>query len=172
TFKVRRIQWEVPVQAPGNKQQALEKKHSSSANSAAGFGIWSLELFWSLELWAYSLGARRFLFLLLLLAGTSLRGFGVIRDGGIDPANLGKGDWIYATADATNKLGGHVNSVTNETSLMLFYKNQGIRYIVVKAGTGASLFNGCHGSPQFDTYLVNVAHANGILIFGYNRSYA
>ena len=107
-------------QAPGNKQQALEKKHSSSANSAAGFGIWSLELFWSLELWAYSLGARRFLFLLLLLAGTSLRGFGVIRDGGIDPANLGKGDWIYATADATNKLGGHVNSVTNETSLMLF----------------------------------------------------
>jgi hypothetical protein len=47
----------------------------------------------------------------------------VIRDGGIDPANLGKGDWIYYTSMATNKLGGNVSSVTNENSLMLFYKS-------------------------------------------------
>ena len=95
-----------------------------------------------------------------------------IRDGGIDPWNLGKGDWIYAIQDATNKVGGHVNSVTNENSLMLYYKSQGIRYMIVKAATGASLFNACYGFPQFTPYLVRVAHTNGILIFGYNRTYA
>src|SRR5437667_10991093 len=95
-----------------------------------------------------------------------------IRDGGIDPWNLGKGDWLYSVADATNKLGNHVSSVTNENSLMLYYKSQGIRYMIVKAGTGATLFNGCYGFPQFTSYLVSTAHANGILIFGYNRSYA
>jgi len=47
--------------------------------------------------------------------------------------------------DATNKLGGHITSVTNENSLMLFYKSQGIRYMIVKIGTGATLFNGCYG---------------------------
>lgn len=95
----------------------------------------------------------------------------VTREGGIDPANLGKGDWIYSIADATNRLGGHVSSVTNETSLMLFYKSQGVRYLIVKAATSDRLFNGCNGSPQFTSALVNLAHANGLLVFGYNRSY-
>src|SRR5690349_16373537 len=97
---------------------------------------------------------------------------GQIRDGGIDPWNLGKGDWVYSMTDATNNVGGHVSSVTNENSLMLFYKSQGIRYFIVKAGTGATLFNGCYSFPQFTSNLCNIAHANGILVFGYNRSYA
>jgi hypothetical protein len=111
--------------------------------------------------------------LVLLPVGFALLSpaFAVIRDGGIEPANLGKGDWVYSMTDATNKLGGHVSSVTNETSLMLFYKNQGIRYFIVKAATNDKLFNGCYGSPQFTSALVNIAHANGLLIFGYNRSY-
>jgi hypothetical protein len=95
-----------------------------------------------------------------------------VRDGGIDPKNLGKGDWVYSITDATNKLGGHIASVTNENSLMLFYKSQGVRYFIIKSGTGATLFNGCYGFPQLTTYLINTAHANGILVFGYNRSYA
>ena len=108
----------------------------------------------------------------LFIAGLSTTSFGQIRDGGIDPKNLGKGDWVYSMTDATNKLGGHITSVTNENSLMLFYKSQGIRYMMVKIGTGATLFNGCYGFPQLTTYLVNTAHANGILVFGYNRTYA
>ncbi len=107
---------------------------------------------------------------LLLIGGTS--GSAQIRDGGIDPWNLGKGDWVYSISDATNKVGGRYPNVTNENSLMLFYKSQGIRYFVVKAGTGASLFNGCYSFPQFTSNLVSKAHANGILIFGYNRTYA
>ena len=44
--------------------------------------------------------------------------------------------------------------------------------MIVKAATGASLFNGCYSFPQFSATLVNIAHTNGVLIFGYNRSYA
>src|SRR6266566_769838 len=108
------------------------------------------------------------LFLSLQLTILALRA--QLRDGGIDPWNLGKGEWIYSVTDATNRLGGRVNSVTNETSLMLYYKSQGIRYIIVKAGTSDQMFHGCSSTPQFTSNLVNIAHASGILIFGYNRS--
>src|SRR5438874_2522016 len=94
-----------------------------------------------------------------------------IRDGEIDPSNLGKGEWIYYMSDATNRLGGNVSSVTNETSLMQFYRSQGIRYLIIKAATSDQLFDGSYNSPQFTSALVNSAHAQGILIFGYNRSY-
>jgi len=95
---------------------------------------------------------------------------GQIRDGGIDPWNLGKGDWIYFMSQATNRLGGNVLSVTNENSLMLFYKSVGVRYIIIKAATGDELFNGSYSFPQFNRRLVDIAHAHGLLIFGYNRS--
>jgi hypothetical protein len=108
---------------------------------------------------------------LLLLFGGRPAAFSEIRDGGIDPADLGKGDWIYALADATNRLGGHIGSVTNERSLMLFYRSAGIRYLIVKAGTSDQLFRGCYSGPQFTRALVDVAHANGLWIFGYNRSF-
>src|SRR5690242_13910022 len=83
-----------------------------------------------------------------------------IRDGGVDPSNLGKGDWIYSITDATNQLGGHVSSVTNENSLMLFYKSQGIRYCIVKAGTATNLFTACYAFPQFSSNLCRIAHTN------------
>jgi hypothetical protein len=94
-----------------------------------------------------------------------------VRDGGVDPANLGKGVWIYSIVDATNKLGGHVASVTNLNSLMQFYKSAGLRWCVVKAGTSDQLFGDCLSGPQFTTNLVNAAHTNGLFCFGYNRSY-
>jgi hypothetical protein len=115
---------------------------------------------------------RRFVLALAALCSSVAAAAGApIRDGGIDPANLGKGDWIYFMSAATNKLGGNVASVTNENSLMLYYKSQGIRYFIVKAATSDYLFNGGYASPQFTSNLVNIAHAHGLLIFGYNRSY-
>src|ERR1035438_5552030 len=95
-----------------------------------------------------------------------------IRDGGIDPSNLGKGDWIYQMNQAVAQCNGNVPSVTDVPSLMIYLKNQGVRYIIVKAGTGASLFSTTGFSPQFSSGLVNSAHAAGLWIFGYNRSYA
>src|SRR5262245_36383071 len=109
--------------------------------------------------------------LLIAFAFLQSGAYAQIRDGGIDPWNLGKGDWIYFMSAATNKLGGNVASVTNENSLMLFYKSQGIRYFIVKTATSDQLFNGSYAFPQFTSALVNTAHANGLLIFGYNRSY-
>ncbi len=110
---------------------------------------------------------------LIVLAGCFLNSASaVIRDGGIDPANLGKGDWIYSMADATNKLGGHISSVTNETSLMQYYKGIGVRYLIIKMGTGSTNYAGCYTSPnQITTNLCNLARANGVWIFGYTRSY-
>jgi hypothetical protein len=95
----------------------------------------------------------------------------VIRDGGINPANLGKGDWIYFVSQATNKLGGAAPSVVNIPTLMTFYKAQGLQYVIVKAGTGSTNFNGSEPSAQFNSNLVYHAHAAGLLIFAYTRSY-
>src|SRR5512141_2788163 len=82
---------------------------------------------------------------------------GHIRDGAIDPWNLGKGEWLYYMSSATNRLGGNAASVTNENSLMLFLKSQGIRYVIVKAATSDQLFNGSYSFPQFTSNLVNIA---------------
>jgi len=94
---------------------------------------------------------------------------GVIRDGGIDPANLGKGDWIYILPNAINHMGGNVPSVTDLKSMMIFLKNQGLRYIIIKAATGPTLYPST-GNPQFTAEVVNAGHAAGLWVFGYNRS--
>lgn len=107
--------------------------------------------------------------LMLLLLAVSARA--VVRDGGVDPSNLGKGEWVYSMKDATNRVGGHIASVTNEASLMRFYQSHGIRYVIVKAATSDKLFGDCYPGPQFTGDLVNIAHAHGLQIFGYNRSY-
>lgn len=109
------------------------------------------------------------LYLFLLSAG--LTASAVIRDGGINPANLGQGGWLYIMGDATNKLGGNVASVTNENSLFAYMKGIGFNYVIVKAGTSNTLWNGSYASPQFTSALVNSAHTNGLLIFGSNRSW-
>jgi hypothetical protein len=94
-----------------------------------------------------------------------------IFDGGVDSANLGKGDWIYFISMATNQLGGNVPSVTSIPTFMQYEKDQGMNYIIVKMGTGSTNFNGGGSSPQFNPALVNAAHAVGLKIFGYTRSY-
>lgn len=113
---------------------------------------------------------------LALLAGLGLRlaagpASAQVRDGGIDPWNLGKGDWIYYVSMATNKLGGNVPAVTNLPSLMAWYTNAGVQYLIVKAGTGSTNFNGGGTTPQFNPELVAQAHLKGLKIFGYTRSW-
>ncbi|HUR47217.1 MAG TPA: immunoglobulin domain-containing protein [Candidatus Saccharimonadales bacterium] len=88
-------------------------------------------------------------------------------DNGIDPSNLGKGDWIYFLGAATNQLGGSVPSVKSIPTLMSYYKSIGMQFLVVKAGTGSTNFN----NNQFNSTLVNAAHAAGLKIFGYTRSF-
>ena len=85
-----------------------------------------------------SAGLSRFLAVaaaLLILRLTSVSGHAQIRDGGIDPWNLGKGDWIYILGNATAVLGCNVPSVHDLASLMSYEKSQGMSYLIIKAGT-------------------------------------
>ena len=100
----------------------------------------------------------------------------VIRDGGVDPANLGQGGWILYLKDATNHLApSGVASVTNENSLFKYMKEQGFNYVIVKAGTSNVTWNGSFVNPSlppiFTSNLVQKAHDNGLKIFGSNRSW-
>src|SRR5512142_1035339 len=60
---------------------------------------------------AMRLACREFgwpILMLAMLLAFVLTGGAAIRDGGIDPANLGKGDWVYYVSDCRNQLGGNV----------------------------------------------------------------
>ncbi len=89
-------------------------------------------------------------------------------DNGVDPENLGTGQWIYFLSQAVNRLGGNVDTVNDVPSLMSYYKKAGIDFIIVKSATGAEPF--LKDEPQFTKELVEAAHAEGLKIFGYNRS--
>ena len=125
----------------------------------------------------------RFPFLPGLLAGicalapwaTDLRAEMV--DGGVNSANLGKGEWVYVLANALNNLGDSgypsckVASGTDIPSLMAYFKtNLALQYVVVKAGDGGTPYPSLN-NQQFTTTLVTAAHAQGLKIFGYTRSY-
>ena len=112
---------------------------------------------------------------LLTFALTSPSARSQIRDGGIDPANLGQGGWLYLMNNATNHLSpNNIAAVTNENSLFQYMRSQGLRYVIVKAGTSDQVYYDNTYSttqPVFTTNLVNLAHANGLKIFGSNRSW-
>ena len=92
-----------------------------------------------------------------------------MRDGGIDPKNLGKGDWIYVLPSAIAQMSGNVPAVTNLSSMMAFLKNQGLKYVIIKAATSDYLYPS-NNDPQFTAEVVNAGHAAGLWVFGYNRS--
>lgn len=93
-----------------------------------------------------------------------------VLDGGVDPANLGKGEWLWQLSNCTNKMKGQEPSVVNIPTMMDFLKGKGIQFIIVKAGTGSTNFPSA-SNKQFNAGLVNAAHAVGIKIFGYTRSW-
>jgi hypothetical protein len=102
---------------------------------------------------------------------------GPMRDHGIDPNNLGKGDWISYFQYATNQFRDPnsppdiipITSVVDIPTALAHEKNLGMDYVIVKAGTGASHFM-LGRERQFTSTLVNQAHAVGLKIFGYTRS--
>lgn len=95
---------------------------------------------------------------------------------GVDPANMGKGDWIWRVNAATVNLGA-------ETVLELAQKmrDAGFKWVIVKAGDGddGPLLNYGDGtvSPtlgsweQFSRELIDTFHSVGMKIFGYHFMY-
>ncbi|MEP6662361.1 MAG: fibronectin type III domain-containing protein, partial [Verrucomicrobiota bacterium] len=94
------------------------------------------------------------------------KAFAVIRDGGIDSMNPGRGTWIYILPNALNQLGGNVSSVTNLNSLMIYLKNQGLQYVIIKAADEDTVFTQ-GGSPQLTPAFVQAGHAVGLKVYGY-----
>lgn len=83
-------------------------------------------------------------------------------DRGVDPANLGKGDWIWRLSDCQASLGlanGDVQGVINQA------KAAGLQWITVKCGDNGNVWT------QFNTDLIDRAHAAGLKIFGWAYVY-
>jgi hypothetical protein len=84
----------------------------------------------------------------------------VILDGGIDPANLGKGDWIWQMPATETRLG-----VSTVQGVIDYEKSLGMQWITVKCGDGGSIWT------QFNSDLITRAHTAGLKIFGWAYAY-
>jgi hypothetical protein len=101
-----------------------------------------------------------------LLAATLLNA--KVFDGGVDSANLGKGEWVYVMSDL---FAGYAPGVTDVPSFMNYCANNlHCQFVVVKSATGSTNYPS-PANPQFTAGLVDSAHAAGLKIFGYTRSY-
>jgi hypothetical protein len=92
---------------------------------------------------------------------------------GIDPANLGKGDWLWQMSSAQTNIAAQlgVPSVTSQ-QVFNYLHDKGMQWVIVKAGDGndgpskaGSLYT------QFTTQLIQEAHNAGLKIFGYQYLY-
>jgi hypothetical protein len=85
---------------------------------------------------------------------------GLVRDHGVDPANLGKGDWIWRMDAAMAAVG-----VSTVQGLIDYLKARKLQWITVKCGDGGTIWN------QFNTDLIQRAHAAGLKIFAWAYVY-
>jgi hypothetical protein len=85
--------------------------------------------------------------------------------GGVDPYNMGKGDWIWQISSAMTN-----TQTTTVPDLMKYLKARGMKWVIVKAGDAN---NGpVTGTwTQFNEALIDAAHAEGLKIFGYHFTY-
>jgi hypothetical protein len=85
--------------------------------------------------------------------------------GGVDPYNMGKGDWIWQISSAMTNTG-----TTTVAELATYLKNKGMKWIIVKGGDG----NNGPGEglyAQWNKDLVDTFHDAGLKIFGYHFTY-
>ena len=108
----------------------------------------------------------RWIVALVLFCISAMTASGQIRDGGIDPKNVGRGTWIFILPNAVAGLGGNVPAVTNLSSMMFYMKNQGLQYVILKAAQADAVFT-VGGNPQFTPEVVAAGHAAGLKVFGY-----
>lgn len=77
-------------------------------------------------------------------------------DNGIDPYNLGKGDWIWVVSTSESAVGA-----SNLQGLIDYEKNKGMQWLTVKCGDGGSIYS------QFSSDLVTRTHNAGLKLFGW-----
>ena len=84
----------------------------------------------------------------------------VLLDNNVDPANLGKGDWIWQMPATETRLG-----VSTVQDVINYEKSLGMQWITVKCGDGHSIYS------QFTADLITRAHNSGLKIFGWAYTY-
>ena len=84
----------------------------------------------------------------------------LVLDNGVNPTNLGKGDWIWQMPQTQTRLG-----VSTVQAVIDYEKSMGFQWITVKCGNGGSIWT------QFDADLITRAHAAGLKIFGWAYAY-
>ena len=104
-------------------------------------------------------GIGRFAMLLLVCLTTSAQ---TVLDNGVNPANLGKGDWIWQLPFCESSLSLAANDVQG---VIDYEKAEGMQWITVKCGDGTIIY------PQFNPDLISRAHNAGLKIFGYAYVY-
>src|SRR5438876_11928541 len=77
---------------------------------------------------------------------------------GIDPTNLGKGDWIWEMSACQTALG-----VSTPQAVINYEAAKGMRWITVKGADGGDTASW----TQFNTTLIAQAHAAGLKIFAW-----
>src|SRR5438552_14948613 len=101
-----------------------------------------------------------FIALLLLLASAS--GVRAQLDHGIDPTNLGKGDWIWVMSSCQTAVG-----LASPQAVINYEAAKGMQWITVKGADGGDTASW----TQFNTTLISQAHAAGLKIFAWAYVY-
>jgi len=83
-------------------------------------------------------------------------------DYGINPANLGKGDWIYQMTNCELALG-----VSTPQAVLQYEANKGVQWVAVNGADGADTID----FPQYNTNLIAQAHALGMKLFVWVYAY-
>ncbi len=91
------------------------------------------------------------------LAGPAAGAKVPIRDNGVDPYHLGKGDYVWIPSAGVNN-----NGFANLQQLIDFEKSKGMKYLVVKSSQSDAGFTG-----NFTSDLVTRCHKAGLKIFAF-----
>jgi Concanavalin A-like lectin/glucanases superfamily len=75
---------------------------------------------------------------------------------GVDPNNLGQGDWIWVVSSCESALG-----VSTPQAVIDYEASKGMQWVCVKAGDGHSSWS------QWNSTIINEAHAKGMKIFAW-----
>ncbi len=81
-------------------------------------------------------------------------------DNGVEPENLGKGDWIWQVPNAEANVGA-----SSVQGLVNYEKSKGMRFVIVKGADGGQIWS------QFTSDLVTRFHASGIKVFAFQYVY-
>ena len=96
--------------------------------------------------------------LVFIVVGT-VRGEGILANN-VDPNNLGQGDWIWEMPSCESALG-----VSTPQAVIDYAVSRGMQWVAVKAGDGVNEW------AQWNTTIINEAHAKGMKIFAWVYAY-